>query len=52
LKSLIRRKISAEPEINEKESSLVDKRFEISNLDLTRGIVDIIELEEVLFDLN
>lgn len=30
----------------------VDKRFEISNLDLIRDIVNMIEMEEVLFQLS
>jgi len=30
----------------------VDKRFEISNLDLVRDMAGIIELDEVLLDLS
>jgi len=32
---------------NDEESSLVDKRFEISNLDLIRDMIGILMLEEV-----
>jgi len=35
----------------DEESSLVDNRFEISNLELIRDMDSIIKLEEVLFDL-
>ena len=33
---------------NDEESSLVDKRFELSNLDLIKDMDSIIKLEEVL----
>jgi hypothetical protein len=50
--SIHQRKNPASARGGTRDFFFVDKRFEISNLDLVRDMAVIIELEEVLFDLR